>query len=76
MLGKLRISAHKLAMEGGRNINIPKYERICTACDSGEIEDEEHFLPTCSPHSHYDSICIATSIGLFVTSCIGRNHLC
>ena len=44
MLSKLRISAHKLAIEGGRYLNIPKHERICTACNSGEVEDEEHFL--------------------------------
>ena len=48
MLSKLRISAHKLAIEGGRYLNIPKHERICTACNSGEVEDEEHFLLNCS----------------------------
>ena len=48
MLSKLRISAHKLAIEGGRYLNIPKPERICTACNSGEVEDEEHFLLNCS----------------------------
>ena len=44
MLSKLRFSAHKLAIEGGRYLNISKHERICTACNSGEVEDEEHFL--------------------------------
>ena len=29
-------------------MNIPKQERICTACNSGEVEDEEHFLLSCS----------------------------
>ena len=48
MLSKLRISAHKLAIEGGRYLNIPKNERICTACYSGEVEDEEHFILNCS----------------------------
>ena len=43
-----RISAHKLAIEGGRYLNIPKHERICAACNSGEVEDEEHFLLNCS----------------------------
>ena len=46
MLSKLRISAHKLAIEGGRYLNIPKHERICTACNSGKVEDEEHFVDT------------------------------
>ena len=40
---KLPISAHKLAIEGGRYLNISKHERICTACNTGEVEDEEHF---------------------------------
>ena len=44
MLSKLHFSAHKLAIEGGRYLNIPKHERICIACNSGEVEDEEHFL--------------------------------
>ena len=48
MLSKLRISALKLAIEGGRYLNIPKHERICAACNSGEVEDEEHFLLNCS----------------------------
>ena len=50
MLSKLRISAYKLAIEGGRYLIIPKHERICTACtcNSGEVEDEEHFLLNCS----------------------------
>ena len=48
MLSKLRISALKRAIEGGRYLNIPKHERICTACNSGEVEDEEHFLLNCS----------------------------
>ena len=41
MLSKLRISAHKLAIEGGRYLDIPKHERICTACNSGEVENED-----------------------------------
>ena len=48
MLNKLRISAHKLATGGGRYLNIPKHERICTACNSGEVEDNKHFLLNCS----------------------------
>ena len=48
MLSKLRISAHKLAIDGGRYLNIPKHERICTAFNTGEVEDEEHVLLNCS----------------------------
>ena len=48
MLGKLQISAHKLAIEGVGYLDIPKHERICTACNTGEVEDVEHFLLNCS----------------------------
>ena len=48
MITKLRVSAHKLRIEGGRYINILKCERFCNVCDSGEIEVEEHFLFKCS----------------------------
>ena len=44
MLSKLRISAHKRAIEGGRYINISKHERICTASYSCEVKDEQYFL--------------------------------
>ena len=29
-------------------MKIPKHERICTACNTGEEEDVEHFLLICS----------------------------
>ena len=45
---KLRIRAHKLAIEGGRYIIIPRNQRVCSICDSCELEDEEHFLLKCS----------------------------
>ena len=48
MLGKLQISAHKLEIEGGRYLNIRRHERICTACNTGEVEDVEHFQLNCS----------------------------
>lgn len=44
---RLRISSHKLAIESGRYTNIPVAERFCQACNSNEIEDEEHFLLNC-----------------------------
>ena len=48
MLIKLRISAHKLAIGGGRYLNFPKHERIWTACITGEVDNEEFFLLNCS----------------------------
>lgn len=45
---KLRISAHPLKIETGRYNKppIPRHLRICTICN--EIEDEPHFLTSCS----------------------------
>ena len=48
VITKLRISAHKLRIEKGRYMNIPKCERFCNVCDSGETEDEKRFLLKCS----------------------------
>jgi hypothetical protein len=42
-----RISNHKLQIERGRYENIPREERICKLCDSGEVENEFHFAVTC-----------------------------
>ena len=52
MLSKMRISAYKLAIENGRYTRIkkPKRERLCTACNSGELEDEKHFLLNCNAY--------------------------
>ena len=47
---KLRISAHKLAIETGRYARpfIPSNMRKCLLCDTGEVEDEFHFLLNCT----------------------------
>ena len=47
-LTKLRISAHHLHIETGRYQGIPRHQRLCGQCDSGEVEDEIHFLLCCS----------------------------
>ena len=44
---KLRISSHYLAIESGRYNNTPRPQRMCTVCNSNEIEDEFHFLLIC-----------------------------
>ncbi len=31
-----------------RSLGIPRDERICTVCDSGEVGDEFHYLFNCS----------------------------
>ena len=45
-LTKFRLSNHKLRIEVGRHMNLPKEERICEICNEG-IEDEIHFLVKC-----------------------------
>ena len=48
-LTKFRISNHILLIETGRyqRPKIPRHERICRFCSSGEIENESHFILKC-----------------------------
>ena len=51
-LCKFRISNHNLKIESLRynynnNEYVPPNERICSCCDEGKCEDEEHFLIQC-----------------------------
>ena len=45
-MSRFRLSAHDLAVEKGRQQNIPRNDRLCKMC--GVIEDEEHLLNECS----------------------------
>ena len=47
VLCKYRISAHSLSIEKGRHKNIQRSNRICNACNTGQIEDEIHFFLNC-----------------------------
>ena len=63
-LTKLRISAHPLRIERGRyervnNRIVPEVDRICKYCPSGEIENEYHFVMTCSLYKELRSDLIA-----------------
>ena len=44
---KLRLSAHKLAIESGRYSRTMRSDRLCTVCDLHDIEDEFHFVLVC-----------------------------
>lgn len=46
-LTRIRISAHRLAIETGRYINLKREDRICCLCDTNKVEDEAHFLLCC-----------------------------
>ncbi|XP_062582329.1 uncharacterized protein LOC134244070 [Saccostrea cucullata] len=50
-LSKIRLSAHKLAIESGRYISTSRNERYCNVCNTGVIEDEIHFLFHCNSYS-------------------------
>ena len=47
IITQIRLSAHKLQIELGRHQKVPKSERICLNCRSGEIESEYHFIAKC-----------------------------
>ena len=57
-LSKFRISCHKLRIECGRYQNITREERICEFCESGEIEDEYHFVLSCKNNAQIRNIFI------------------
>ena len=50
ILTKYKLSDHTLAIERGRYKKswLPKEERICGHCKTGEVETEMHFLLTCT----------------------------
>lgn len=50
---KYRISAHSLEIEKGRYKNIPQSARLCTKCESGQVEDELHFFIKCPKYNIY-----------------------
>ena len=44
---KLRFSNHKLPIHSQRFLNIPRDERVCEICETGELGDEFHYLFNC-----------------------------
>ena len=46
-----RVSSHKLQIERGRHLNIPRNERICRNCNLNMIENEYHFLLICPKYT-------------------------
>ena len=49
---KFRLSAHELNIEMGRRTNVKLEDRLCTKCAFKEIEDESHFLFTCTLYNN------------------------
>ncbi|KAI4904413.1 hypothetical protein NFI96_007497 [Prochilodus magdalenae] len=54
VLTKYRLSDHSLAIERGRHRHtwLPREERVCGHCGSGEVETETHFLLHCQRYMH------------------------
>ena len=52
---KLRVSAHKLAIETGRYSKkpIPEEERLCIFCNRNDIENEYHFVMVCPYYTNH-----------------------
>ena len=47
LFSKIRLGTFDLEIEKSRKYNIPRAERICQLCDSGEVEDIAHFILKC-----------------------------
>lgn len=45
---RFRISSHRLQIERGRYQGALRQDRLCLRCTSGEVDDEKHFLISCS----------------------------
>lgn len=73
-LARVRISAHKLYIETGRYMGILRHDRICTQCPINEVEDEQHYLSTCSGMESKRKILYDT-IKKSCTFCINFKHL-
>jgi hypothetical protein len=49
---KLRLGCHKLAIQSLRMQGVPRHERTCAVCHSGEVEDLMHFVMDCGHYAH------------------------
>ena len=54
-IAQLRTSTHKLAIETGRYQRpvVPSNERVCRICNSGQVEDEIHFIGQCTAYNEH-----------------------
>jgi len=68
---KFRVSSHHLQIELGRYQGIPRHQRLCQQCSSGEVEDEIHFLFNCSKYEPDRK----ELVDIILTSCPNFNSL-
>ena len=59
-IAQLRTSTHKLAIETGRYQRpvVPSNERVCRICNSGQVEDEIHFIGQCTAYNEHRKLLI------------------
>ena len=80
---KFRLSNHRLPIQQRRSLGIPRDERICTVCSSGEVGDEFHYLLNCSNENAGETVLsmliniihIIPTCPKFVASWIWRKNL-
>ena len=53
-MAQFRCGILPLRLETGRFVGEPEYQQICKMCDSGEVENELHFLLECQ---FYNKLC-------------------
>ena len=51
IISKIMCSSHKLQIERGRHLNIPREDRLCKLCNMNKVEDEEHFMLECPTYN-------------------------
>ena len=51
IISKFLCVSHRLKVETGRHMNVPREERICEHCTLNEVEDEEHFIFKCPAYA-------------------------
>ena len=50
---KFRTLNHKLPIQKGRTLGIPRQDRICHKCSSGDLGDEFHYIFVCPFFTNY-----------------------
>jgi hypothetical protein len=49
-VARMIMGSHRLRIEEGRFMGLPRSERVCLVCGSNSVEDERHFLFECGAY--------------------------
>lgn len=58
VIAKLRLNSHNLKIESGRHRSIERNLRLCTLCNTNDLEDEYHFVLVCPFYNDYRKVYI------------------